>query len=86
MNQPANAIKVLRKPYIDNIRWLCVIMLFPYHILMIYNSWGEGFYIKGEDIKATSTFLYITWPWFMPLLFTIAGISVSLRTVRIAVC
>jgi hypothetical protein len=67
----------MRKTYIDNIRWLCVLTLFPYHILMIYNAWGENFYIKGADLKAMSTFLYVTWPWFMPLLFTVAGISTA---------
>lgn len=66
-----------RKSYIDNLRWLCVLMLFPYHILMIYNSFGENFYIKGADIKATTTFIILTWPWFMPLLFTVAGISTA---------
>ena len=66
-----------RKSYIDNLRWICVLMLFPYHILMIYNSFGENFYIKGEDIKATTTFMVATWPWFMPLLFVIAGISTA---------
>jgi surface polysaccharide O-acyltransferase-like enzyme len=66
-----------RKSYIDNLRWLCVLMLFPYHILMIYNSFGENFYVKGEDIKAATAFITLTWPWFMPLLFTVAGISAA---------
>jgi peptidoglycan/LPS O-acetylase OafA/YrhL len=44
---------------------------------MIYNSFGENFYIKGADIQATTTFLTTTWPWFMPLLFVIAGISTA---------
>ena len=65
----------MRKNYIDNLRWMCVLLLFPYHIFMIYNNFGENFYIKGENIKATTTLLVVTWPWFMPLLFVIAGIS-----------
>jgi len=67
----------MRKNYIDNLRWLCVLMLFPYHIFMIYNSWGENFYIKGADVGITSTFNYAVWPWFMPLLFVVAGISTA---------
>ena len=66
-----------RKTYIDNLRWICVLLLFPYHIFMIYNSFGENFYIKGADIKATTTFIFSTWPWFMPLLFAVAGISTA---------
>jgi len=65
----------MRKYYIDNIRWLCIWMLFPYHIFMIYNSFGENFYIKGQGILQTTGFIIATSPWFMPLLFTIAGMS-----------
>ena len=68
---------MIRKNYIDNLRWICVLILFPYHVFMIYNSFGENFYVKGENIKATTTFLVMTWPWFMPLLFAIAGISTA---------
>lgn len=67
----------MRKTYIDNLRWACVLLLFFYHIFMIYNSFGENFYIKGESIKTTTTFIIVTWPWFMPLLFTVAGISTA---------
>lgn len=67
----------MRKTYIDNLRWICVLLLFFFHIFMIYNSYGENFYIKGVNIKATTTFLMVTWPWFMPLLFTVAGISTA---------
>lgn len=65
----------MRKHYIDNLRWLAVLMLFPYHIFMIYNTFGESFYIKGADITLTSGFIVVTGRWFMPLLFTIAGAS-----------
>ena len=64
-----------RKYFIDNIRWICIMMLFPYHTLMIYNAFGEGFYIKGSDIMGTSAFMIASYPWFMPLLFVLAGVS-----------
>ncbi len=66
---------IVRKYYIDNIRWLCILLLFPYHTFMIYNSFGENFYIKGPDVISTTGFIIATSPWFMPLLFVIAGIS-----------
>jgi hypothetical protein len=44
---------------------------------MIYNSFGESFYVKGMDIHATSTFMVVTWPFVMPLLFVISGISTA---------
>ncbi len=65
----------MRKHYIDNLRWMAVLMLFPYHVFMIYNSFGEGFYIKGADIALTSGFIVVTGRWFMPLLFAVAGAS-----------
>jgi len=42
---------------------------------MVYNTFGESFYIKGTDIQSTTNFIMATWPWFMPLLFLIAGVS-----------
>jgi len=64
-----------RKYFIDNIRWICIMMLFPYHTLMIYNAFDESFYIKGKDIVGTSAFMITSYPWFMPLLFVLAGVS-----------
>ena len=65
----------MRKYFIDNIRWLCILMLFPYHIFRIYNSFMEGFYVEGQDVILTTCFIVATTPWFMPLLFVLAGIS-----------
>ncbi len=37
----------MRKDFIDNIRIICILLLFPFHTAMIYNNWGELFYITG---------------------------------------
>ena len=42
---------------------------------MIYNTFGENFYVKGTQVQVTTDFLIATWPWFMTLLFVIAGAS-----------
>lgn len=52
-----------------------MLLLFPYHTFMIFNSFGESYYIKGADLKVTSSFITALWPWIMPLLFAIAGAS-----------
>jgi hypothetical protein len=65
----------MRKYFIDNIRWLCVLLLFPYHTLMVFNSFGESFYVKGADIEAVSLIMRAIYPWIMPLLFLVAGLS-----------
>ena len=68
-------MRIMRKYFIDNIRWLCILMLFPYHIFRIYNSFMESFYVEGQDVIPTTGFIVATSPWFMPLLFVLAGIS-----------
>ena len=65
----------MRKHYIDNLRWLCILLLFFYHTFMLYNTFGESFYIKGADIQGVTYFIMAVWPWFMPLLFLLAGVS-----------
>ncbi|EHN15062.1 acyltransferase family protein [Clostridium sporogenes] len=65
----------MRKYFIDNLRWISILLLFPYHTSMIYNNFGENFYVKGEGVSLLSNFIRICSPCFMPLLFAIAGIS-----------
>lgn len=70
-------IRSNRKYYLDNLRALTVLLLFPYHTFMIYNTFGESWYIHGANIAATTFFIDISWGWMMPLLFAIAGISTA---------
>jgi len=64
-----------RKHYLDNLRAITILLLFPYHTFMIYNNWGESFYIHGQNLLVPSTFIGVNWMWMMPLLFAIAGMS-----------
>lgn len=65
----------MRKPYIDNLRNLTILLLFPVHTFMIWNDFGSRFYIwKGEE-KVPSTLIVLVNPWFMPILYVLAGIS-----------
>lgn len=72
----------MRKYYIDNIRVICIMLLFPYHTFMIYNSWGESFYVYNTPITSFTLFNIMVYPWWMTLLFALAGISsaYALRT------
>lgn len=65
----------MRKNYIDNLRVFCILLLFPFHTFMIYNNRGQGFYINGLPLKWTSIFNFFVYPWWMTLLFALAGIS-----------
>jgi len=64
-----------RKHYLDNLRAFTIVLLFPFHIFMIYNNWSEPFYLHGKDLLITSVFNIIASFWMMPLLFAVAGIS-----------
>ncbi len=64
-----------RKMWIDNVRILCILLLIPFHTVMIYNASGEIFYINSTPVKAASMFVFCTYPWWMSGLFVIAGIS-----------
>lgn len=61
--------------YIDNIRWICILFLFVYHTCMIYNNFDEGFYVWAGENAYLSGLIIVCSPWFMPLLFVLAGIS-----------
>lgn len=65
----------MRKHYIDNLRNIAILLLFPVHTFMIWNDFGSGFYIWIGDNKILSTLIVLVNPWFMPILFVLAGMS-----------
>lgn len=65
----------MRKYYIDNLRWLTLLILIPYHTAMAWNVWDEPNYIFFEKNKLISSIVVFLSPYFMPLLFLLAGIS-----------
>lgn len=67
--------KETRKHYIDNLRNLTILLLFPVHTFMIWNNFGSRFYIWQGENKMLSTLIVLVNPWFMPILFVLAGMS-----------
>lgn len=65
----------MRKYYIDNLRWLTLLILIPYHTAMAWNVWDEPNYIFFEGNRIISSIVVFFSPYFMPLLFVLAGIS-----------
>ena len=65
-----------RKYYIDNLRWLAILLLFPFHAAQIWSG-GEysGFYIWSHTNTVLYVFSTAVYPWYMTFLFTIAGMS-----------
>ena len=71
-------VMFVRKYYLDNIRWITVVIVVIYHVFYMYNAEG----ILGGLGKITSVpvqpydiFQYFVYPWFMPVLFLVSGIS-----------
>jgi hypothetical protein len=66
----------MRKPYLDNIRWATVLLVVVYHACYLYNGVGVlGGIPGGESIAALDAFITLVYPWFMVLLFVVAGMS-----------
>ena len=65
----------MRKHFIDNLRWIAVLLLIPYHAAMAWNFWEEPNYIFFGGNRIISSFIVFLSPYFMPLLFLLAGIS-----------
>jgi len=65
----------MRKHYIDNLRWIILLILIPYHAAMAWNTWVEPNYIYFEGNRFISSIIVFFSPYFMPLLFVLAGVS-----------
>ena len=70
----------MRKHWIDNLRWVTVLLVLFYHVIYFYNNKGVfggigGFGEYPECPQYQDVVMYILYPWFMPLLFILAGVS-----------
>ena len=70
----------MRKHWIDNLRWVTVLLVLFYHVIYFYNNKGVfggigGFGPYPEYRQYQDVVMYILYPFFMPLLFLLAGIS-----------
>ena len=77
----------MRKYFLDNIRWGVVVIVLIYHVFYIFNHIGVlgGIGPLGSSIYP-DIIMYVVYPWFMVLMFLIAGISarysLTKRTVK----
>ena len=67
----------MRKHWMDNLRWVTVLLVLFYHVIYFYNNKGVfgGIGGFGDGPQYQDVVMYILYPWFMPLLFLLAGIS-----------
>ena len=65
----------MRKYYLDNTRYIVVLLVVVYHILLVFNSVGVLANINIPGYPILDLFEYMIYPWFMVVLFIISGIS-----------
>ena len=68
----------MRKHYLDNIRWVTVVLVVIYHVIYMYNAEGIAGTlgkITNLEVQYYDVFQYIVYPWFMTLLFIVSGVS-----------
>ena len=66
----------MRKTYLDNIKWITVVLVVLYHVIYIFNG-VQPFGVIGpfKEVQYQDLFMYIVYPWFMLLLFVVSGMS-----------
>lgn len=67
--------KTERRHDLDNIRWVTVLLVVVYHVFYLYNAEGVfGGLGSFAPVQYQDVLLYAVYPWFMVLLFLVAGI------------
>lgn len=64
-----------RIAYIDNLRWICVWSVVVFHVIDVFTSTGVPIHYNAQGIAALDGIGYFFYPWFMALLFILAGMS-----------
>lgn len=72
----------MRKYYLDNVRWMIIVLVVIHHVVCIFNSTGIVMNFNARGIPAIDAFAYFVYPWFMPCMFLIAGISARYSLIR----
>ena len=78
VNNSCKGENCMRKHYLDNIRWLVGVLVVIYHLFYMYNAQGiSGGLgpITDQKTQFFDLFIYIVYPWLMPILFIVSGIS-----------
>ena len=66
----------MRKTYLDNIKWMTVVIVVIYHVIYMFNGVvTSGVIGPFAPVQYQDACLYFVYPWFMLLLFVISGMS-----------
>lgn len=65
----------MRKHYLDNIRWFIILLVLVDHTVCIFSACKSPMSYNTNGIEALDSIGYLIYPWFMPCLFVVAGMS-----------
>ena len=66
----------MRKMYLDNIRFITVVLVVLYHVIYMFNGVTQfGVIGPFSEHQPQDVFQYVVYPWFMLLLFVVSGMS-----------
>ncbi len=66
----------MRQAYVDNIKWATVMLVVIYHVIFMFNANGiDGVMGPLCEKQPQDVFQYVVFPWFMALLFLVAGMN-----------
>ncbi|WML68094.1 MAG: Glucans biosynthesis protein C [Methanoregula sp. SKADARSKE-2] len=67
---------MVRLHYLDNLRWISILVLFPTHAAFVFCAGWYGYCILSDQPSDFAHLIAVSVePWIMPLLFVIAGMS-----------
>lgn len=70
-----------RLNYLDNIKWITVVLVVIYHIIYLFNNSGVISNINVKGIPIMDSFLIFVYSWFMCLLFVGSILIVLIRKI-----
>lgn len=65
----------MRKEFIDNLRCGVILLVIIYHAVYLFNSVGVISNVGITGMPEADVLLYLFYPWFMAVLFLLAGVS-----------
>lgn len=67
---------MVRLHYLDNLRWMSILLLFPVHAAVVFSAGWFGYYVTSDYTFPAALWIIVSiMPWLMPLLFCVAGMS-----------
>lgn len=66
---------MMRKVYLDNIRWMTVLLVVLYHVFFIFSAVTPGMGLPFAKTQVQDGAVYVLYPWMMVLLFIVSGMS-----------